>query len=111
MGLVARHAVNVATEGAEWMTVDPFNDPDGRGKHPGNPDPIEHMVAGFEATIESRGAEIARLREALVDVYQAIFMSPALNGGEHWYRIPASTVDRVRAAVNGPALCLPDSEQ
>ncbi len=47
------------------MKVDPFNDPDGRGKHPGDPDPIEHMVANFEATIEGKDAEIARLRKAL----------------------------------------------
>ncbi len=43
--------------------VDPFNDPDGRGKHP--VDPIEIMVAGFEADIETKDAEIERLRKAL----------------------------------------------
>ena len=50
------------------MSVDPFNDPDGRGKHPGDDDPIEVMVANFEATIESRDAEIERLRAVLKDI-------------------------------------------
>ncbi len=40
------------------MSVDPFNDPDGRGKHPGDSDPIEIMVANFDAEIE-------RLRDLL----------------------------------------------
>lgn len=39
------------------------------------PDPIEIMVAGFEAEIEARGAEIVRLREALVKI-SATFNKP-----------------------------------
>ncbi len=38
------------------MSIDPFNDPDGRGQHPG--EPIEHMVA-------AKDAEIERLRDLL----------------------------------------------
>ncbi len=48
------------------MSVDSFNDPDGRGKHPG--DSIEIMVVNFEA-------EIKRLRAALEEI-SATFNKP-----------------------------------
>ena len=77
------------------MSVDPFNDPDGRGKHPGDGDPIEIMVSNFEAEIE-------RLREVLTLICLNASIQPdaAMDGTTDCYAVPMDDIQNGHAVLN-----------